>query len=81
MNKILEIHGKTPVQMEYCKLMCTEADSDVVVQSGLKWDDLNTTLAEKGIPLFFPVGLPLLLGLVFTVPLSWTLAQGRQSVV
>lgn len=40
MNKILEIH---------------EADSDVVVQSGVRWDDLNHALAEKGIPLFFPL--------------------------
>lgn len=32
-----------------------EADSDVVVQSGVKWEDLNATLAEKGIHLFFPV--------------------------
>ena len=35
--------------------MYPEADSDVIVQSGVKWDDLNRALAEKGIPLFFPV--------------------------
>ncbi|KAG8813857.1 hypothetical protein FRC19_002137, partial [Serendipita sp. 401] len=40
MNKILEIH---------------EADSDVVVQAGVKWEDLNHALADKGIPLFFPL--------------------------
>lgn len=40
MNKILEIH---------------EADSDVVVQAGVKWEDLNHALEEKGIPLFFPL--------------------------
>jgi hypothetical protein len=37
------------------RLMYLEADSDVIVQSGVKWDDLNRALAEKGIPLFFPV--------------------------
>lgn len=40
MNKIIEIH---------------EADSDIVVQSGVKWEDLNAALAEKNIPLFFPL--------------------------
>lgn len=35
--------------------MYPEADSDVIVQSGVKWDDLNRALAERGIPLFFPV--------------------------
>jgi FAD/FMN-containing dehydrogenase len=34
-----------------------EADADVVLQSGVKWEDLNQTLADKGIPLFFPVSL------------------------
>ncbi|QRV74905.1 FAD-binding domain protein [Ceratobasidium sp. AG-Ba] len=32
-----------------------EADSDMVVQSGVKWEDINATLEEKGIPLFFPL--------------------------
>jgi FAD/FMN-containing dehydrogenase len=32
-----------------------EADSDIVVQSGARWEDINDTLKEKGIPLFFPV--------------------------
>ncbi|KAF7311529.1 FAD-binding protein [Mycena kentingensis (nom. inval.)] len=40
MNKILEIH---------------ESDADVVVQPGLGWMELNETLKEKGIPLFFPI--------------------------
>ncbi|KAJ7090782.1 FAD-linked oxidase-like protein [Mycena belliarum] len=40
MSKILEIH---------------EADADVVCQPGLGWMDLNETLKEKGIPLFFPI--------------------------
>ncbi|TBU50109.1 D-lactate dehydrogenase cytochrome oxidoreductase [Dichomitus squalens] len=40
MNKILEIH---------------EADSDLVCQSGVRWEDINSTLKEKGIPLFFPL--------------------------
>ncbi|KAJ1307761.1 hypothetical protein OPQ81_001848 [Rhizoctonia solani] len=32
-----------------------EADSDMVVQSGAKWEDINHTLEDKGIPLFFPL--------------------------
>ena len=31
-------------------------DSDMVVQSGVDWMEINSTLKEKGIPLFFPVG-------------------------
>ena len=34
-----------------------EADADVVLQPGVKWEDLNETLAGKGVPLFFPVNL------------------------
>ncbi|KAI0362722.1 D-lactate dehydrogenase cytochrome oxidoreductase [Trametes cingulata] len=40
MNKILEIH---------------EDDSDLVCQAGVRWEDINSTLKEKGIPLFFPL--------------------------
>ncbi|KAI0637234.1 D-lactate dehydrogenase cytochrome oxidoreductase [Trametes polyzona] len=40
MNKILEIH---------------EGDSDLVCQAGARWEDINETLKEKGIPLFFPL--------------------------
>ncbi|KAI0670632.1 D-lactate dehydrogenase cytochrome oxidoreductase [Trametes maxima] len=40
MNKILAIH---------------ESDSDLVCQAGARWEDINTTLKEKGIPLFFPL--------------------------
>ncbi|THU76592.1 D-lactate dehydrogenase cytochrome oxidoreductase [Dendrothele bispora CBS 962.96] len=40
MDKILEIN---------------EADSDLVCQSGAKWEDINQTLHEKGLPLFFPL--------------------------
>ncbi|KAG8713942.1 hypothetical protein FRC08_012556 [Ceratobasidium sp. 394] len=36
-------------------LHINEADSDMVVQSGVKWEDINSTLEEKGIPLFFPL--------------------------
>ncbi|KAH7341556.1 FAD-linked oxidase-like protein [Rhizoctonia solani] len=32
-----------------------EADSDMVVQSGAKWEDINNLLEDKGIPLFFPL--------------------------
>ncbi|KAF7303816.1 FAD-binding protein [Mycena indigotica] len=40
MNRILEIH---------------ESDADVVCQAGVSWVELNETLKEKGIPLFFPI--------------------------
>lgn len=40
MDQILEIH---------------ESDGDLVCQAGAKWEDINSTLAEKGIPLFFPL--------------------------
>ncbi|KAF9037791.1 hypothetical protein BDZ89DRAFT_1061376 [Hymenopellis radicata] len=40
MNKIIEIH---------------EADSDLVCQPGVGWVEVNDTLKEKGIPLFFPL--------------------------
>ncbi|KAH9925357.1 uncharacterized protein BXZ73DRAFT_49969 [Epithele typhae] len=32
-----------------------EGNSDVVCQPGIRWMDLNATLAKKGIPLFFPL--------------------------
>ncbi|TFK55021.1 hypothetical protein OE88DRAFT_1653638 [Heliocybe sulcata] len=40
MDKILDIH---------------EDDGDLVCQAGAKWEDINETLKEKGIPLFFPL--------------------------
>ena len=40
MDKILEIH---------------EGDGDLRCQSGARWEDINETLKEKGIPLFFPL--------------------------
>jgi D-lactate dehydrogenase (cytochrome) len=55
MNKVLEIHGEWSRWLLGQILMYLEADSDVIVQSGVKWEDLNRALAEKGIPLFFPV--------------------------
>jgi hypothetical protein len=59
MDKILEIHGKAIYHffslfiIDYSIFL--EADSDIVVQSGARWEDINDTLKEKGIPLFFPV--------------------------
>ncbi|KAM6490032.1 FAD-linked oxidase-like protein [Amanita muscaria] len=40
MDKILEIHAD---------------DGDLVCQAGAGWMDINETLKEKGIPLFFPI--------------------------
>lgn len=33
----------------------SEADGDVVVEPGVRWEDLNDELKKRGIPLFFPV--------------------------
>lgn len=36
-------------------LRLSEADGDVTVQPGVKWEDLNSYLADKKVPLFFPL--------------------------
>ena len=36
-------------------LCFSEEDSDLVCQPGVGWMEINETLKEKGIPLFFPV--------------------------
>lgn len=36
----------------------SEEDSDLVCQPGVGWMEINETLKEKGIPLFFPVRVP-----------------------
>ncbi|KDQ13166.1 hypothetical protein BOTBODRAFT_160776 [Botryobasidium botryosum FD-172 SS1] len=36
-------------------IQINEADSDLVCQAGARWDDINKTLRERGIPLFFPL--------------------------
>ncbi|KAH7927748.1 D-lactate dehydrogenase cytochrome oxidoreductase [Leucogyrophana mollusca] len=36
-------------------LEINEADGDLRCQSGVRWEDINSTLREKGIPLFFPL--------------------------
>ncbi|KIJ62255.1 hypothetical protein HYDPIDRAFT_114740 [Hydnomerulius pinastri MD-312] len=36
-------------------LAINESDADVVCQAGVTWNNLNETLKEKGIPLFFPL--------------------------
>ncbi|KIK64084.1 hypothetical protein GYMLUDRAFT_71528 [Collybiopsis luxurians FD-317 M1] len=36
-------------------LQINEADSDMVCQPGVGWVEINETLHEKGIPLFFPI--------------------------
>ena len=40
MDKILEV---------------SEADGDAIVQTGVKWEDLNKHLEDKNVPLFFPL--------------------------
>ncbi|KAK7049393.1 D-lactate ferricytochrome c oxidoreductase [Paramarasmius palmivorus] len=36
-------------------LSINEPDSDLICQSGARWEDINQTLKDKGIPLFFPL--------------------------
>ncbi|KAJ7168298.1 D-lactate dehydrogenase cytochrome oxidoreductase [Mycena crocata] len=36
-------------------LQINEEDSDLICQAGTRWEDINSTLKEKGIPLFFPL--------------------------
>lgn len=59
MDGIIVIHGTL---MLFSGVVCpnvpTEEDSDLVCQPGARWMDINETLKEKGIPLFFPVSLP-----------------------
>lgn len=60
MDQILEISG------EPCKLITldefyltrhSEADGDLRCQAGARWEDINSVLKERGIPLFFPVSI------------------------
>jgi FAD/FMN-containing dehydrogenase len=62
MDKIIAIHG-VPLS-DFSVLGCrpeslgflfTVEDSDLVCQPGVGWMEINETLKEKGIPLFFPV--------------------------
>lgn len=36
-------------------LRVSEADGDISVQAGVKWEDINAYLKKQGIPLFFPL--------------------------
>ncbi|KAJ7118759.1 D-lactate dehydrogenase cytochrome oxidoreductase [Mycena epipterygia] len=36
-------------------LHINEADSDLICQAGARWEDINQTLKDQGIPLFFPL--------------------------
>lgn len=36
-------------------IQINESDGDMICQSGARWEQINDTLKEKGIPLFFPL--------------------------
>jgi FAD/FMN-containing dehydrogenase len=61
MDKIIAIHGASPLQSAFPPMLnlrksaFSEEDSDLVCQPGVGWMEINETLKEKGIPLFFPV--------------------------
>lgn len=77
MDKIVHING-----MFYCiRLNCvfivssTEADGDLTCQSGARWEQINDTLKDNNIPLFFPVSAPPGVGLQTLMSGSLTQAQ------
>jgi hypothetical protein len=43
------------VSLRFKQFFIEENDADVVCQPGVVWVDLNETLQEMGVPLFFPV--------------------------
>ncbi|THH04999.1 hypothetical protein EW145_g5122 [Phellinidium pouzarii] len=57
MDRILEINGEDSLivaEILSRNTFFTEADADLVCQAGIRWVDINDTLKEKDIPLFFP---------------------------
>ena len=61
MDKILAIHGVCyPPNFIQPTLTCIilAEDSDLVCQPAVGWMEINETLKDMGIPLFFPVRLP-----------------------
>ena len=48
------LRSASPV-VDLRKYVPPEEDSDLVCQPGIGWAEINETLKEKGIPLFFPV--------------------------
>ena len=59
MDKILAINGKSYRSWAFSlySYHTREADGDLICQSGVRWEQINETLKELGIPLFFPVGM------------------------
>ena len=60
MNKMIALHGLLVfvlIQITRLYFLLLEADGDVVVQAGMPWEELNQTLKDQGVPLFFPVSL------------------------
>jgi D-lactate dehydrogenase (cytochrome) len=64
MDKIIAIHGASPTpicvptdveMLNPRNFAFSEEDSDLVCQPGVGWMEINETLKDKGIPLFFPV--------------------------
>lgn len=87
MNKILEIHGMyMDLRWQICFVLTVsiEDDGDLVCQAGARWEDINQTLKEKGIPLFFPVNTIVLhqpeVLLSCFVP-AWSGSRGRKFLV
>lgn len=58
MDKIISINGESRLARLHSEIIYSdvpEADGDLTCQSGARWEDINETLKQKGIPLFFPV--------------------------
>jgi FAD/FMN-containing dehydrogenase len=65
MNKVIQVNGMLQVSFRNKVIILLsglniEDDGDMIVQSGITWEDVNKTLAERGIPLFFPVSRPIM---------------------
>jgi len=76
MDQILSINGKRlHVHVVVSNILITLSimiveDSDMICQAGARWEDINHTLKERGIPLFFPVCASF--GTISTLPDSFT---------
>ena len=65
MDKILCINGKFLsifINHVFTFRHPAETDGDLSCQSGARWEQINDTLRDKGIPLFFPVSVHIICG-------------------
>lgn len=76
MDRILKINGTSsvyPHPVIWFPTIIVE-DADLTCQAGARWEDINQSLKNQGIPLFFPVCIVILSAELETSDqsLSWT---------